>query len=70
MTGEMDPEARLAWQDVSDDELDLSVADVVAAAEAVAEGANSYANDQYAAGRVDAALETAELLLNQHDRQD
>jgi len=70
MTGEMDPEARLAWDNVADDELDLTVADVVGAAEAVAEGANSYANEQYAAGRVDAALQVAELLTNQHDRQD
>jgi len=70
MTGEMDPEARLAWQDVADDELDLTVADVVGAAEAVAEGANQYSNDQYAAGRVDAALQVAELLTNQHDRPD
>jgi len=64
MTGDMDPEARLAWQDVADDELDLSVEDVVSAAQAVAETSAFGDDPRYDAGRREGALAVARSLIN------
>lgn len=52
-----------AWDEVADEDADLSVGDVVHAAETVAEGANTH-DGEYRAGKVDGALAVAELLLN------
>ena len=59
----MDESLRRAWDDIADEDVDLTVGDVVHAAETVAEGADQY-DDGYRAGRVDGALAVAQLLLN------
>jgi hypothetical protein len=60
-----DPEAELTWRKLRDEDLGLSVGDVVLAAESVAEGARQHPSEQFEAGKVSGALAVAELLTSQ-----